>query len=91
MFRPKNYSGRKLTTYECGEIPVGEPWSQFNIRFYVYALSFVVFEVETIFLIPWAVVFKKLGLFGFVEMFVFLAILIVGFLYAWGKRALRWA
>jgi NADH:ubiquinone oxidoreductase subunit 3 (subunit A) len=57
----------------------------------VYALSFVIFDIETIFLIPWAVVFKKLGLFGFIEMFVFLAILIVGFLYAWGKKAFRWA
>ena len=57
----------------------------------MYALTFVVFDIETIFLIPWAVVFKKLGFFGFVEMFVFLAILIVGFLYAWGKKALRWA
>ena len=57
----------------------------------MYALSFVVFDVEAIFLIPWAVVFKKLGLFGFIEMFVFLTILIVGFLYAWGKKALRWA
>ena len=91
LIRPQDSSGRKLTTYECGEIPVGPSWSQFNIRFYVFALCFVIFDIETIFLVPWAVVFKDIGVVAFVEMAVFVLVLLVGLAYAWKKEALRWA
>ena len=67
----------KLTNYECGEEPIGSPWIKFNIRFYMVALGFIIFDVETIFLFPWAVVFKELGLFAFVEMMIFVVILLV--------------
>jgi NADH:ubiquinone oxidoreductase subunit 3 (subunit A) len=91
LLRPSDPSGRKLTTYECGEIPVGQSWSQFNIRFYVFALCFVIFDIETIFLVPWAVVFKDVGLVGYVEMAVFVGVLLIGLAYAWRKGALKWA
>lgn len=91
LVRPHDPSGRKLTTYECGEVPVGQSWSQFNIRFYVFALCFVIFDIETIFLVPWAVVFKNIGLVAFVEMAVFISVLLIGLAYAWRKGALRWA
>lgn len=80
----------KYMTYECGEVPVGQSWVQFNLRFYVYALLFLVFDVEVAFIIPWAVVFKELGLFAFVEMMIFIGILILGLAYAWRKGALEW-
>ena len=91
LIQPKDPSGRKLTTYECGEIPVGQSWSQFNIRFYVFALCFVIFDIETIFLVPWALVFKSIGPVAFVEMAVFVGVLLIGLAYAWRKGALRWA
>jgi len=69
---------------------VGQSWVQFNLRFYVYALLFLVFDVEVAFIIPWAVVFKELGLFAFVEMMIFIGILILGLAYAWRKGALEW-
>ena len=77
--------------YECGN-PVERPASdfRFSIRYYIIAVLFVVFDVETVFLYPWAVTLKKLALFGFIEMMVFLAILLVGYVYAWRKEALRW-
>jgi NADH:ubiquinone oxidoreductase subunit 3 (subunit A) len=90
LLQPRKFKLGRDTTYECGEIPVGQSWSQFNIRFYIFALSFVIFDVETIFLIPWAVVFKQLGPLAFVEGAVFVAILILGLVYAWKKDALRW-
>ena len=80
----------KLTTYECGEIPVGNSWIQFNIRFYVIALIFLIFEVEIVFLFPWAVVFKNLGAFAFIEMMIFVFILLVGLAYVWAKGDLDW-
>ena len=91
LIQPRDPSGRKLTTYECGEIPVGPSWSQFNIRFYVYALCFVIFDIETIFLVPRAVVFKDVGLVAYVEMVVFVGVLLIGLAYAWRKGALKWA
>jgi len=91
LVQPRRFKAGRDTTYECGEVPVGQSWSQFNIRFYIFALSFVIFDVEAIFLIPWAVVFKKLGPFAFVEGAVFVAILVLGLVYAWKKDALRWA
>ncbi len=81
---------QKTSTYECGEEAVGQSWVQFNIRYYVFALIFVVFDVETIFLYPWAVVFKSLGLFAFVEMIIFIGMLVLGLAYAWRKGALIW-
>lgn len=88
---PKKPNPAKLSPYECGEVPIGEPWVQFHIRYYVFALLFVIFDIETVFLYPWALVYKKLGLFALVEMFIFLAILAAGLIYAWRKGALRWA
>jgi NADH-quinone oxidoreductase subunit A len=76
--------------YECGEEPVGSPWVKFNIRFYMVALGFIIFDVETVFLFPWAVVFKELGLFAFVEMMIFVAILLVGLAYIWAKGDIEW-
>jgi NADH-quinone oxidoreductase subunit A len=90
ILRPRRPDPRKLSTYECGEAPVGSSWIQFNVRYYVLALIFVIFDVETIFLYPWAVVYRRLGLFAFVEMFIFILILLVGLIYAWRKGALRW-
>ena len=77
-------------TYECGVETQGTSWFRFNISFYLYALLFVIFDIETVFLYPWAVAFKKLGVFGFGEIVVFIAILLVGCAYAWKKEALKW-
>jgi NADH-quinone oxidoreductase subunit A len=90
VVRPSRFSEEKLTTYECGENPQGSAWIQFNIRFYVFALIFIVFDVEAVFLLPWAVVFRELGLLAFVEGLVFIAILAVGLAYVWRKGDLEW-
>lgn len=88
--RPSRPSPVKQETYECGVETVGGPWRQFNFRYYRYAVLFLVFDVETVFIYPWAVHFKMLGTFALVEMFVFLGILGLGWAYAWRKRALEW-
>jgi NADH-quinone oxidoreductase subunit A len=80
----------KLIPYECGEVPEGSAWIRFNIRFYVFALIFIIFDVEIVFLLPWAVVFKKLGSFAFVEGLIFIGILVVGLAYVWKKGDLEW-
>ena len=85
-----NKGGDKLEIYECGELPEGSAWVQFNIRCYIIALIFIIFDVEVVFLFPWAVVFKDLGLIAFVEVMMFLGILIVGFIYVWMKGDLDW-
>ena len=90
LVRPKRWYANKLTSYECGEEPIGSSWVKFNIRFYVVALIFLVFEVEIVFLFPWAVVFQKLGAFAFIEMLVFLTILLVGYAYVWVNGDLDW-
>ena len=90
LVAPKNDTPDKLSTYECGEESEGSAWVQFNIRFYVIALIFLIFDVEVVFLFPWAVVFKDLGLLAFVEMSIFLLILIVGLAYVWKKGDLDW-
>ncbi|HPA45158.1 MAG TPA: NADH-quinone oxidoreductase subunit A [bacterium] len=90
LFRPQHPYPQKLNTYECGEQPVGGPWVRFNIRFYIVAIIFIIFDVEVLFLFPWAVVYKDLGLFAFVEMFIFLLILTVGLAYVWKKGHLEW-
>jgi NADH:ubiquinone oxidoreductase subunit 3 (subunit A) len=90
LIRPSRPSEEKLTTYECGENPTGSAWIQFNIRFYVFALIFIIFDVEAVFLLPWAVVFRELGVLAFVEGLVFIAILVVALAYVWRKGDLEW-
>lgn len=90
ILRPSRFSEEKLTTYECGENPEGSAWVQFNIRFYVFALIFIVFDVEAVFLLPWAVVFRELGPLAFAEGLVFIAILVVALAYVWRKGDLEW-
>ena len=90
-----NKGGEKLISYECGEVPEGSAWVKFNVRFYIIALIFLIFDVEVIFLFPWSVVFKQLtetgfGFLAFIEMFIFVSILIVGFAYVWVKGDLDW-
>jgi NADH-quinone oxidoreductase subunit A len=80
----------KLAPYECGVTPVGTARERFHTRFYLVAMLFIVFDIETVFLYPWAIVFKQLRIFGLVEMAVFVGILLVGFAYVWGKGALEW-
>ena len=88
--RPKRPDPIKEATYECGVETEGDAWGQFNVRYYVFALLFVIFDVEAVFLYPWAVAFRQLGLFAFVEAVLFVAILVVGYLYAWRRKALEW-
>ncbi|MEW6510351.1 MAG: NADH-quinone oxidoreductase subunit A [Bacteroidota bacterium] len=90
LLRPHRPYANKLTTYECGETPVGDTRVRFNIRFYVVALIFLIFDVEVVFLFPWATVYKDLGWFAFIEMLVFLGILFVGYAYVWRKGDLQW-
>jgi NADH-quinone oxidoreductase subunit A len=91
LIRPKGkYSTDKFTSYECGENPQGSAWIQFNIRFYVFALIFIIFDVEIIFLLPWAVVFRTLGAFAFIEGLIFIGILVIGLAYVWRKGDLSW-
>ncbi len=91
QFSPQLRSAANRTTYESGCEPIGGAWIQFNIRYYMFALAFVIFDVETVFLYPWAVAFSKLGLFAFVEALIFIAILVLGLVYAWRKGALEWS
>jgi len=91
LMSPHRPLPEKLTTYECGIDPVGEGWSQSQIRYYVYAFLLVIFDVESVFLFPWATVFERLGYTAVVEMAVFIGILAVGLLYAWRKKVLEWA
>jgi len=90
LIAPSRPSREKLLTYECGIDPVGEGWSQSQIRYYVYGFLFVIFDVESVFLFPWARVFGTLGVAGVVEMTIFIVILAVGLLYAWRKGVLSW-
>lgn len=90
IVRPSRFSEEKLTTYECGENPVGSAWIQFNIRFYVFALIFIIFDVEAVFLLPWAVVFREMGMLAYLEGVTFIAILVVALAYVWRKGDLEW-
>lgn len=83
-------SAVKLTPYESGMTPLGSTRERFSVKFYMVALLFIIFELETVFLMPWATVFRSLGLFGFVGMLLFVGILLVAFVYAWKKGALQW-
>ncbi|MBP3191287.1 NADH-quinone oxidoreductase subunit A [Natronogracilivirga saccharolytica] len=90
LLRPDRPSPEKLTTYECGEDPVGSAWIQYNNRFYVIALMFLIFEVEVVLLFPWATVFQSMGWYAFWAMVVFVSLIFVGFLYELGKGDLEW-
>ena len=90
LLRPDRPQPQKYLTYESGVDPVGSGWSQSHIRYYVYALLFVMFDVEAVFIFPWAVGLEVFGVFGLVEMIVFIAILALGLAYAWRKKVLRW-
>ncbi|WP_281272714.1 NADH-quinone oxidoreductase subunit A [Tumebacillus permanentifrigoris] len=90
LLRPKNPTPEKLTTYESGIEPFGEAHVRYNVRYYLFALMFVAFDVEIMFLYPWAVTFDSLGLFGLVEMLIFLGLLVLGLVYAWKKKVLEW-
>ncbi|MBH5320570.1 NADH-quinone oxidoreductase subunit A [Paenibacillus sp. GSMTC-2017] len=90
ILRPKKPTEMKQSTYESGNEPVGEGQVRFNIRYYLFALMFVIFDVETVFLYPWAVAYNKLGLFVLVEMIIFAGMLLIGLLYAYKKRVLKW-
>lgn len=90
LLRPKRPNKIKLETYECGIETVGDAWVQFKVQYYLYALVFLVFDIEMIFLFPWAVAYNQLALFAFVEMVIFIALLSLALLYAWRKGALEW-
>jgi NADH-quinone oxidoreductase subunit A len=90
LIAPHRPGGIKNTPYECGEPTIGSSWVQFNVGYYLFALLFLVFEVEAAFLFPWAVVFREVGLPGLVEVAVFVLVLIAGLVYAWRKGVLEW-
>jgi NADH-quinone oxidoreductase subunit A len=90
LIRPRRPQPQKYIAYESGVDPVGTGWSQSQIRYYVFALLFVLFDVEAVFIFPWAVELETLGVFGLVEMIVFIVILALGLVYAWRKGVLRW-
>jgi NADH-quinone oxidoreductase subunit A len=90
LLRPTRPQPQKLLNYECGVDPVGSGWSQSQVRYYLFALLFVMFDVETVFIFPWAVRLEAYDLFGLVEMAIFIVILALGLVYAWRKGVLRW-
>ena len=91
VLAPLNKRPEKLSSYESGIEPIGDAWLQFRIRYYMFALVFVIFDVETVFLYPWAMSFDVVGVSVFIEAFIFVLILIVGLVYAWRKGALEWS
>jgi len=90
LIRPARPTHEKLLTYECGEDTIGSPWVKFNIRFYVVALIFLIFDVEVVLLIPWALVYQQFGMGGFLVGFIFLFLLGLGMAYEWRKGDLEW-
>lgn len=90
LIGPKKPSAVKLAPYECGCEPVGSARERFSVKFYLIAMLFILFDIEAVFLYPWAVLFKRLGMFGLIEMGVFIVILFVGYVYVWKKGALEW-
>lgn len=90
LIAPNKPNKEKITSYECGNETIGQAWIGFKNNYFLYAILFTAFDVETVFLYPWALSFQELGTFAFVEMFVFLVILLVGFWYAWKEGALEW-
>lgn len=91
LIQRRVFNRDKLLPYECGVDPIGDARDRFSVRFYIVAMLFLVFDVEVVFLFPWAIIYDKLALFGLVEMLIFIAILVVGYYYAWRKGALEWA
>lgn len=90
LVAPRKHSAAKNSVYECGERPIGNARIQYNVRFYLFALVFLVFDAETIFLYPWAVVARAMGVDAILEMFVFLGVLALGLVYLWKKGNLEW-
>lgn len=90
LLAPHKKTKEKLQTYEFGEEPIGSAWVQYPLGFYIFALLFVAFDVDIVFLISWAVIFKQLSIFGFVEIFFFIIVLSIGLVYAWRKGVTRW-
>ena len=91
LLRPRRPSAVKAEAFECGNPPSGPAWGRFSVKFYLTAILFIVFDVEVVFLYPWAVTFRPLGMFGFVEMAIFVLVLALGFAYVWRKGALEWS
>ncbi len=90
LVSPYRPTPAKQDPYESGMIPLGNTRERFSVKFYMVAILFIVFDIEVVFLVPWGVRFRQLGIFGFVEMLVFIAVLLVGFIYIWKKGALQW-
>jgi NADH-quinone oxidoreductase subunit A len=91
LLRPNKPTEEKQGTYERGNDPTTESHVRFNIRYYLFALMFVIFDVETVFLYPWAVAYGQLGLFALIEMLIFVSLLVIGLIYAWKKKVLQWS
>ena len=90
LFGPKKNSAAKAMPYESGMTPIGEGTRRMPVRFYLVAVLFILFDIEVIFFLPWAITFRQLGIFGLIEMVIFVLILLVGYVYAWKKGALEW-
>ena len=90
ILAPRTRTKEKLQTYESGESPIGSAWVQYPLGFYIFALLFVAFDVDIVFIIAWAVIFKQLSFFGFFEILFFILVLALGLLYAWRKGVIRW-
>ena len=90
LVQPKYPEPEKLSAYECGSEPFSDARMPFPVRYYIFAMLFVIFDIEVIFLYPWAVTFEKLGLIGLIEMLIFIALFLVAYVYAWRKGALEW-
>ena len=90
LLRPYQPGEAKYTTYESGLEPFHDSRVQFNVRYYMFALLFLIFDVETVFLYPWAVAYEKLGIFALIEMLLFVLMLLIGLIYAWKKKVLKW-
>ena len=91
LLRPDRKQAQKYIAYESGSDPIGDMWSQSQVRYYIFALLFVMFDVEAVFIFPWATNLEFFGVFGLVEMFIFIGILLLGLVYAWRKGVLKWA
>jgi len=90
LFGPRRPTKRKSAPYESGMTPIGPGTRRMPVRFYLVAVLFILFDIEVVFFLPWAIVFRSLGLFGLIEMFIFVFVLVVGYVYAWEKGALEW-
>ncbi len=90
LVQPKYPEAEKLSAYECGSEPISDARMPFPVRYYIFAMLFVIFDIEVIFLYPWAVVFSDIGLIGLVEMMIFIGLFVVAYVYAWAKGALEW-